>query len=195
VALAWAVKARTDVELVEAACRGDVASFSELYERHYAAVVGVAYAILGDRHLAEDAAQETFALACRQLQGLRKPAKFASWLAGICRNVAKGLRRRRHRHIPAQAVPDRLDDDERAAVDQAVRQAVMCLTRPAREVVVLHYFAGLSHKRVAAALGISPEAVHGRLVRARRRLGRELKAMGLSQGEDYDVAGKRSTTG
>ena len=47
-----------------------------------------------------------------------------------------------------------------------VRQAVADLPERAREVVVLHYFTGLSHREIAASLGLSLEAVHGRLVRA-----------------------------
>lgn len=60
----------TGAELVEAACNGDVDSFGELYRRRYAALVGVAYRVLSDRHLAEDAAQEAFAVACRDLEPL-----------------------------------------------------------------------------------------------------------------------------
>ena len=62
----------TDAELVEAARNGDVSSFGELYRRHYAAAVGIAYCALSDHHLAEDAAQEAFAVACRDLGRLRR---------------------------------------------------------------------------------------------------------------------------
>jgi hypothetical protein len=56
------VSNRTEIELVNAARTGDVDCFGELYRRHYAAVVGAAYCLLADRHLAEDAAQEAFAM-------------------------------------------------------------------------------------------------------------------------------------
>ena len=49
---------RSDAELVAAACRGDLASFGRLYERHYRMAVGIARSRLSDGHLAEDAAQE-----------------------------------------------------------------------------------------------------------------------------------------
>ena len=55
---------RTDAELVEAARHGDVSSFGELYRRHYAAAVAIAFCALSDYHLAEDAAQ-----------GVRKPPR------------------------------------------------------------------------------------------------------------------------
>lgn len=43
---------RTDAELAERALGGDPDSFGELYRRHYAAMVGLAYCVLSDRHLA-----------------------------------------------------------------------------------------------------------------------------------------------
>jgi RNA polymerase sigma-70 factor (ECF subfamily) len=55
----------------------------------------------------------------------------------------------------------------------------MELPEKAREVVVLHYFVGLSHKEIAALIGASPEAVHGRLVRARRKLAYKLRRDGI----------------
>lgn len=78
----------TDVNLVEAACRGNLKSLEILYKRYYRTLVWLAFSVLGDRDLAEDAAQETFALACQSLKSLKKPEKFASWLSAICRNVA-----------------------------------------------------------------------------------------------------------
>jgi hypothetical protein len=45
----------TDAELVAAACRGDLASFGRLYERHYRLAVGITRSRLSDGHLAEDA--------------------------------------------------------------------------------------------------------------------------------------------
>jgi len=55
---------RSDSQLVTAALGGCVESFGQLYERYYSAMVALAYSVLADRHLAEDAAQETFAKAC-----------------------------------------------------------------------------------------------------------------------------------
>ena len=49
-----------DAELVETARNGDVSGFGELYRRHYAAAVGIAFCAPSDHHLAEDAAQEAF---------------------------------------------------------------------------------------------------------------------------------------
>ena len=61
----------TDAKLVAAACPGGVASFAQLYERHYRLPVGIARSRLADGHLAEDAANEAFAVAYRTLASLK----------------------------------------------------------------------------------------------------------------------------
>ena len=101
---------RSDAELVEAACRGDQASFGLLYERHYRLAVGIARGRMSDFHLAEDAAQEAFAIACRTLATLRDPRRFPEWLGTICRRTASRLDADRVRP-PAVARRPRIADD------------------------------------------------------------------------------------
>ena len=55
-----------DNVLVAGAMAGNGDSFTELCRRYYPAMVAVAQAILGDRHLAEDAAQQALAKAARR---------------------------------------------------------------------------------------------------------------------------------
>ena len=172
---------RTDAELVKAARNGKVEDFGELYRRHYVAVVGVAYCMAADRHLAEDAAQEAFVIASRELARLRRAERFGPWICTIAKRVAGRMARsRRERGV--------LEDTAAAPTanpgphpSDVVRQAVKDLPDRAREVVVLHYFTGLSHKEIAASLGLSLEAVHGRLVRARRMLADRLRGNGMGE--------------
>jgi RNA polymerase sigma-70 factor (ECF subfamily) len=141
-------------------------------------MVGLGRALLGNRDLAEEAAQETFAIACRRLRTLRRPERFAWWLRGICRRVARGMLRPRGERMVREppGVPKDAIDAER---DEVVRRAVDRLPPSAREVVLLHYFVGMTHKDIASMLGISPQAVHGRLVRARRKIAGHLARAGL----------------
>lgn len=175
------VNEETDVQLVRSAWAGDIESFGRLYERHYAFVVAAAMVVLADHHLAEDAAQETFATACRQLHRLRRPESFAKWLRGICRNVSRNLLRARVRRRKAEASALRPRGNPGAEPEKALWAAVGRLSTSAREVVLLHYFGGMTHAQIASALGTSPQAVHGRLVRARRKIARDLKGSGLER--------------
>jgi hypothetical protein len=89
---------RTDSELVAAARAGDVGSFGELYERHYRMAVGIARSRLSDADLAEGAAQEAFAVACRTLSALQDGDRFPQWLGTICRRTASRLARERPKY-------------------------------------------------------------------------------------------------
>ena len=77
--------------MVESALAGNIESFGKLYTNYYSSMVAVAYSVLAEHNLAEDAAQKAFAKALVNLKNLRKKEKFAPWLASICKNVAKDL--------------------------------------------------------------------------------------------------------
>ena len=139
----------------------------------------IAYCATGDRHLAEDAAQEAFAVACRDLRRLRQADKFAAWLIAICRKTARRISRSKFRHTLSEDMLSAADPNPDDDSSEAVRQSVRRLPAPAREVIVLHYFSGLSHEQISAALGISPQAVHGRLIRARQKIAEDLRRNGL----------------
>jgi RNA polymerase sigma-70 factor (ECF subfamily) len=68
-------------------------AFGALVERFQDLAYAYAYALLGDPHLAQDAAQETFLAAYRHLDQLRTPAAFSSWLRQIVRTQCGRLRR------------------------------------------------------------------------------------------------------
>ena len=180
---------RPDAELVAAAREGDTDSFTELYRRYYAAAVGIAYSTLSDRHLAEDAAQEAFAIVCRDLGRLRRDDKFVHWLNAICRRVACRLVKWKSRgglpeDLPWAAATDHGDDRGFPRGSRnLVRQSMQRLSASAREIVVLRYFSGLTHEQIAAALGISAQAVHSRLCRARRKMADFLKRNGVGRRE------------
>ena len=73
---------------------GDELAFAELVRSHQDRAVAYATAILGDYHLAEDAAQEAFVDAYRQLRSLRAPEAFGGWLRTIvfkhCDRLTRG---------------------------------------------------------------------------------------------------------
>ena len=79
----------TEVECLELARQGNQKAFTEIVESYQNPVYNLCYRMLGNPQAAEDAAQETFARACCNLQNLKQKDKFPSWLAGICRNIAR----------------------------------------------------------------------------------------------------------
>jgi RNA polymerase sigma-70 factor, ECF subfamily len=170
---------RSDAVLVEAAQGGCLDSFGTLYHRYHNPIVALAYAQLGDRHGAEDAAQDVFAIACRDLPSLRDREKFGPWLGGICRNVTRQMHRHKFRPAP---LPDEPADERGAQDDErrdAVRRAVWKLPEAERELIVMRYFDGFSQAKISAVLDLTPSAVNGRLVRAKRKVAQWLKRDGF----------------
>jgi RNA polymerase sigma-70 factor (ECF subfamily) len=166
---------------VEMACWGDVAALGRLYERYYAPMVWVAYAVLLDRGLAEDAAQQAFATACEKMRGLREHDRFGPWLATICRHAAQDMLRRRRREARLQqdhSGESRVEPGN-DGFDHAVKEAVDRLPAMYREVVVLHYYQDMSYQEMESVLGLSGDVVKGRLARARKRVRAYLRQEGF----------------
>jgi len=181
------VDLNSETQLVEAAQNGQLESFGALYQRYHSSMVALAYSMLADRDLAEDAAQEVFAIACRDLGTLKSKERFAAWLAGICRNISRQMLRAKVTRPAtlsdgcATAAGDAETQDHRATI----RQAVWSLRQAEREIIVLRYFDGFSQARISEVLGLSPQAVNGRLVRAKRKIAKYLKRHGLV-GDHYE---------
>lgn len=171
-----------DANLVAAALRGDAESFSRLCERHYPALVAIAYSRLAERHLAQDAAQETLLAAYRDIAKLKKPEQFAGWLAAICRNVASDMAKARARACEKHGeIAERTDlvdhtdpiDEESDVV--AVREIVRQLEPDVRDIVYLRYYNQMGYEQIARMLGVSEEAVNGKLRRARAAIRLQLQ--------------------
>lgn len=176
-----AVAQKPNTALVKAAIDGDAESFTELCRRYYPAMVAIAHSMLGDRHLAEDAAQEAFAKAAVKLPQLKKENRFAGWLAVICRNVAKDMARRKENlrttdDLSMIAATAETDDDA-----EAVRKALNQLSAPAREVIFLRYYDGMSYEQISSVLGISEQAINGRLRRAKKKMADYLRRNGFGK--------------
>jgi RNA polymerase sigma-70 factor (ECF subfamily) len=175
------VPQRSDLALVEGALDGDCESFTELCRRYYPAMVAIAHSILGDRDIAEDAAQQAFASAVRKLPQLKNKNKFAGWLAVICRNAARDMVRTREEHYPSEdflAIAAESQDDDSV---EAIREAIAKLPASAREVIFLRYYDGLSYEQISAVLGISEQAINGKLRRAKKKMADYLQRNGFAE--------------
>jgi len=178
------LKPNSQKQLVEAARSGHLESFAELYEGYYNAMTALAYSVLADRDLAEDAAQETFAIACRDLLKLKSKEKFSPWLAGICRNTAKQMLRSKAKTVSLNisASAQNQKDDYNTDI---IRRAVWSLRAFDREPIVLRYYDNMPYEQISQLLGISVQAVNGRLTRAKRKIAKLLKRNGFTR-DDYE---------
>jgi len=175
------VPERSEINLIEAATGGDIESFGLLCWRYYAAMVAVGYTVLGEHQLAEDAAQESFARALVNLRNLKNKERFAPWLAGICKNVAKDMLTAKARQINTDDISQAAGPGNSDENDRAIRRAIEQLPDSAKDLVVLRYYDGLSYEQISSVLGISPAAINGRLTRAKRKMANYLKRNGFPE--------------
>lgn len=180
------MSSNSEVKLVEDAQNGHLDSFGVLYERYHSSMVALAYSALADRDLAEDVAQEVFAIACRDIGGLKNKDKFAAWLAGICRNTARQVLRSKNKMDAMDPRPNKEDSFSQEHRFDVVRRALWQLRPTDRELIVLRYYDNLPYEQIAQVLDISVQAVNGRLIRTKRKIAKILKRNGLTE-NNYEM--------
>jgi RNA polymerase sigma-70 factor (ECF subfamily) len=164
--------------LVRKARRDDRAAFRELLERHRDAVVSTLFAC-GVRcpETARDLAQDVALRAWTKLGSLKDPRTFPAWVRRIAANAARDhLRRTAVRR--EDELDDALDlgggDDPHARAERVseIRLMLAALTAEDDEVVRLLVARadGVSVETLADSMGISPDALKMRTMRARKRL-------------------------
>lgn len=159
--------------------QGDPDAVRAIYRSHGRLVYAVAYRVLGERGLAEEATQQAFLKAWRAAQSFDERRELGPWLAAIARRVAIDLYRREslRRADPLDSVqpgdPALVTSPESAEAIYdvwEVRQAVAALPEDEQEVVKLQHFEGLTHTDIAARLGVAVGTVKSRSFRAHKRL-------------------------
>jgi RNA polymerase sigma-70 factor (ECF subfamily) len=157
-----------------------------VYDAYGGLVYTIAYRVLGDRGLAEEATQQAFVKAWRAASGLDESREMGPWLATIARRAAIDLYRTESRRSgsPLESVapghPSLTYEAESAeALDRVwrVREAVAELAPEEQEVVRLQHFEGMTHTQIADRLGLSPGTVKSRSFRAHRRLAARLQPL------------------
>jgi RNA polymerase sigma factor (sigma-70 family) len=170
----------SDAELVGEARRGLKEPMAELLRRHWDIAVLLAGRVLGSPDLARDAVQEAAVAAMTDLERLRSPDRFGAWFCGIALNVSRRWLRQLRSEVPglwpdlASVSLDPAEAAEIADTAARVRGAIAALAAGQQHAVRLFYLQGLSHREVAAELGISVGAVKARLHQARAALAPKL---------------------
>ena len=164
--------------LVVEAQEGDLDTYGVIVRRCQGMALATAYARLQDRHLAEDAVQEAFVQAYRDLKHLRTPAAFPGWLKRIVLKYCD--RATRGKKLPTlglecaaevrSTVPGPDDELHRKELRQRVLDAVQALPQHQRTTTQLFYVDGYSQKEVAAFMEVPVTTVKKRLHDARKRL-------------------------
>ena len=153
-------------------------AFEAIVNRFQDMAFGYAYSLLGDRHLAEDAAQEALITAWQHIGSLRRPGAFPDWLRKIVQWKCQWHHRREASRPRFTQMPEDLpssDDDpyvlaEHADMLEAVHKSIGTLRDKLREVTYLHYIGDYSQKEISKFLGVPEGVVRKRLFDARSKL-------------------------
>lgn len=183
---------RDEAQMIAQILSGNSHVFHELIRPYERRVYVMALSFLHNEADAEDAAQEAFMKAFRNLASFRGEAKFGTWLVSITLNEARSRIRQRDT-VKMESLDEPPDDQghispallrdwkeipsealERKEIRALLQEAITALPRIYREVFQLRDIEQLSVNEAATALGISIAAVKVRLHRARMMLQKKL---------------------
>jgi RNA polymerase sigma-70 factor (ECF subfamily) len=169
--------AKAENMLVIACKNGDRSAYAGLVQAHSSRVFAICLGMVGNRHDAEDMAQQTLLRGFMRIGSLRNSQRFGHWVGQIARNSCIDLIRRR-RTQPMVREPRDSGPNEDPETYRQLEAALAELNEDYRLPLLLFYFNGRSTKSIAETLDISQAAVQTRLSRARRRLRKLLAEKG-----------------
>lgn len=178
--------------IVAAAQTGDAEAFTALFDHYHGPVYRYIVSRVHRPTDAEDLTQLVFVKALEALPRYEaRGVPFGGWLFRLARNVVIDHVRTRHDHVGLDELLERPDgtrgpDDEAMTRHdiEAMAAALADLTDEQREVIELRFFAGLSAREAAEAMGKQEGTIRGLQFRAiaalRRRLGLDTEATGAA---------------
>lgn len=167
--------------LVERARAGDEEAFASLARAAGDRLLAIAYRILRDLGLAEDAVQQTLVLAWRELPSLRDVDRFDAWLRRLLvhacyREARRGRRWAANVHVLPVDGPSAPDTTTSVVVRDQLERGFRRLPPEQRAVFVFHHHLGLTLPEVADELGVPLGTVKSRLHYATNTLRAALEA-------------------
>lgn len=161
----------------------DPANFTSIVEQYQKPVFNLCARMLGDEVDAEDAAQETFWKAYKNIQSYDSQRPFLTWLLSIAAHYCiDQIRKRRFGSVSIDAMPDDFIPDlamlpESAAAQseeqKRIRDLLSALSAEDRSAVIMRYWYDFSDEEIGKVLHLTVSAVKSRLFRARKLMAQE----------------------
>ena len=165
---------------VQLAMHGDHDAFAALVSGATNRLYALACLILRDSDRAEDATQDAFVRAWRELPKLRDADRFDAWLRRLvvnaCYDEARRVRRRAEVSLVSMSDRSVVDAESAMAETDRVERAFRRLPLDQRTVLALQHYLELSHVEIAETLGIPLGTVKSRLRYAVAAMRAELDA-------------------
>jgi RNA polymerase sigma-70 factor (ECF subfamily) len=181
--------------LITLACERNQWAAESLFRRYQDRIFGYLIRMIGDRELAEDAAQETFIRGFRSLKTYREQGSFKTWLFQIAhREGLRMMEKERRRGLVARSATD--DDEQKtyAIADpsplpteilmhqeqvQHLESALNCLSDQEKQVVLLRLTEELPFKEIARITDAPLNTVLGRMHNGVKKLKQVLNQEGI----------------
>lgn len=153
----------------------DLTAYKELVRRYEGLIFNTCRRVIGSSEDAEEVTQDTLLQIFHKLHQFQGRSSFKTWLYKIvhnyCRNRISKLARKReglnaYEENAANDEEDREANARRAALSQAVEEALSKLKDQEREVIVLKFMSGLTLQETADVLEVKLSAAKMRLYRA-----------------------------
>ena len=172
-------------QLLANALNGDRAAYKTLVEENSRQMYALAWRILQDAHLAEDAVQDALIKAFNQLQQFDRRSKFSTWLYRITSNCAIDLQRKQRRHegqSESDEVLERMTEEaghpdyelRRRDLESKTRESLEKLSSQERLAFSLKHFDGRSINEISQILELTENSVKQAIFRAVKKLKADL---------------------
>ncbi|MEX2232798.1 MAG: RNA polymerase sigma factor [Cyclobacteriaceae bacterium] len=167
-------------ELIARCKAGDRNAHYQVYNLYSRSMYNVSYRITGRGEDAEDALQEAFISAFKNLGSYRADATFGAWLKRIVVNKSLNvLKKRKHESMPEDehwdvAEEEQLNDYKEELTVDRVKKAIEELPDGYRSVLSLYLLEGYDHQEIAEIMGISKSTSKSQLNRAKGKLREKL---------------------
>jgi RNA polymerase sigma-70 factor (ECF subfamily) len=182
-----------DERLLKLVARGDQAAFAELYERFNRIAYGLAFRVIRDRHLAEDAFAESMLVVFRTARSFDPQRGSArTWILTIVHRRAVDLVRRENCRRTSELVeqseahgPTAEETAELRRERELVQGALRRLPEGERQLIELAYYGGYTQSELASSLDLALGTVKTRtftgLARMREFLAADRELFAVSQ--------------
>ena len=175
-------------EIIKRVIKGRTDDFAALILAHQGKVFSICLSFLRSPAEAEDAAQEVFVKAYKNLKKFRFEASFSTWLYRIAYNLCADMLKNKAGEKETAIARDIAEPPSSGVTAEdrlLIEKSLAGLPEDYRAILVMREGSGMSYEEIAAAADISVEAVRSRLRRARIMLSetaRHFLARGMSKG-------------
>lgn len=161
-------------QLIKKSMKGDADAFTELMEMNMQSMYKTAWVYLKNDMDIADAIQDTILACFENMDTLRNPKYFKTWMTRVLINKCKDIIRKRQyfEDIEVVTIEGKLDQQfERCEW----KELLDSIEEKYSIVILMHYYDGLSAKEIGKVLGLNTNTVLTRLRRGRQLLRKELE--------------------